>query len=126
MNWRQYVVLARGLARQPFEATRRSAVSRAYYGAFNSCRRWLEVNVTPIENRGAHEQVWMTFKLADRASADTLAKWQLLGNLGDALHLLRNQVDYEDRVPDLETRVDAAVGTAERILGLLTELEVAP
>jgi hypothetical protein len=124
VNWRQYVVLAKGLSRQPFEAARRSAASRAYYGAFNACRRWLEANVTPIDNRGAHEQVWMTFIAAERATADTRAKWKLVGNLGDSLHLLRNQADYDETVEELDARSQAAVGVAERILQLLPDLEV--
>lgn len=125
MNWRQYVVLAKGLSRQPFEGARRSAASRAYYGAFNLSRRWLEANVTPIDNRGAHEQVWMTFAAAERATPDTRAKWKLVGNLGDSLHRLRNQADYDDKVDDLDLRSEAAVGVAERILELLPQLEVA-
>jgi uncharacterized protein (UPF0332 family) len=125
VNWRQYVVLAKGLAKQPYEASRRSAASRAYYGAFNSCRHWLEANVTPIDNRGAHEQVWETFKTAERASDETRAKWRLVGNLGDSLHMLRNQADYDAQVQELEARAEKAVLTAERILQLLPELEVA-
>jgi hypothetical protein len=125
VNWRQYVILAKGLSRQPFESTRRSAASRAYYGAFNPCRRWLEDNVTPIDDRGAHAQVWMTFRSAERATADTRAKWRLVGNLGDSLHLLRNQVDYDDQVSELDARSHAAVEIAERILLLLPELSVA-
>lgn len=125
MNWRQYVVLAKGLSRQPFEGAWRSAAGRAYYGAFNPCRRWLEANVTPIDNRGAHEQVWMTFVAAERATPQTRTKWKLVGNLGDSLHRLRNQADYDDVVDDLDIRSQAAVGVAEQILELLPQLEVA-
>jgi hypothetical protein len=125
VNWRQYVVLAKGLSRQPFEGARRSAASRAYYGAFNPCRGWLEANVTPIDKRGAHEQVWMTFINAERATPETRAKWKLVGNLGDSLHLLRNQADYDDVVDDLDVRSQAAVSVAERILELLPDLKVA-
>lgn len=125
MNWRQYVILAKGLSRQPFESAKRSAASRAYYGAFNLCRRWLEANVTPIDDRGAHAQVWMTFKSAERATADTRARWRLVGHLGDSLQLLHNQVDYDDQVPELDARSEAAVAVAERILQLLPELRVA-
>ena len=81
--------------------------------------------MTPIDNRGAHEQVWMTFITAERATLETRAKWKLVGNLGDSLHLLRNQADYDDVVDDLDLRSQAAVGVAERILELLPELKVA-
>jgi len=123
--WDDYVVLGEGLARHPFEASKRSAVSRAYYGAFNRCRRWLETNVTPIDNRSAHQQVWETFKIADRASENTRSRWSQVGLLGGSLRSLRNQVDYDDSVPGLERHAPEAVITAERILALLDELEVA-
>jgi hypothetical protein len=125
VNWSAYVVLARGLAGHPFEASRRSAVSRAYYGAFNSSRRWLEANVTPIDNRTAHEQVWETFKTADRANQATRADWALIGGLGDSLRSLRNRADYDDEVAELDRLALGAVKTAERILELLPRLEVA-
>lgn len=125
MNWQLYVVLAKVLANQPFEAAERSAVSRSYYGAFNLSRRWLEANVTPIDNRRAHEQVWETFRTADFASDETRGTCRLIGRLGGALHLLRNQVDYDDRVDLADRSAQNAVRTAERILTLLPELRLA-
>jgi hypothetical protein len=125
MNWSAYLVLARGLAGHRFEASERTAVSRAYYGAFNLSRRWLEANVTPIDNRRAHEQVWETFRTADRATAGTTTKWELVGELGARLRVLRNRADYEDRALGPENQAPGAVGAAERIVALLEELEVA-
>lgn len=125
MNWADYLVLAKGLAGHPFEASKRSAVSRAYYGAFNGGRRWLEANVTPIDNRGAHGQVWGTFKAAEHASEATRSAWRLVGVLGDSLRALRNQADYDDGVPGLDLHAPYAVDTAERILALLGELRLA-
>ncbi|HEY2480361.1 MAG TPA: hypothetical protein VGI17_16730 [Solirubrobacterales bacterium] len=125
MNWPDYLVLAKGLAEHPFEASRRSAVSRAYYAVFNSCRRWLEANVTSIDNRGAHEQVWETFKRAEHANEPTRSTWRLIGTLGDSLRSLRNQADYDEGVADLDLRAPYAVGSAERIYALLGELELA-
>ena len=87
--WDEYLVLGKGLAAQPFEGAERSALSRAYYGAFNLSRRWLESNVTLIDNHRAHEQVWQTFSAADRATAGTRKKWLLIGSLGDSLRELR-------------------------------------
>jgi hypothetical protein len=123
--WAEYVALAQDLARHPDEASRRSAVSRAYYGAFNASRRWLEANVTSIENRAVHHGVWKTFKTTDSATDATRAKWKLVGELGGALRTLRNRADYDDGVPELEHLAPEGVATAERILRLLGELEVA-
>lgn len=124
MNWNAYVVLARGLAANRHEASERSAVSRAYYGAFNLSRRWLEANATPIDGRYAHEQVWETFKVADLAAPGGRANWQLLGGLGDSLRQLRNRADYDDTI-ELPGGAVGAVVTAERIIRLLGELETA-
>jgi uncharacterized protein (UPF0332 family) len=124
LNWEENLVLARGLAGQPFEVTERAAVSLAYYGVFNLARRWLEANVTPIDNRGAHQQVWQTFKTAERAGDESRVEWKLIGRLGDSLRQLRNQVDYDDHVEELQGRTLRALSTAERMLQLLAELEV--
>jgi hypothetical protein len=124
MNWEAYLVLARGLAGHRHEASERSAVSRAYYGAFNLSRRWLEANVTPIDRRYAHEQVWETFKVAGLATADNGDRWQLVGDLGNSLRRLRNQADYDDKV-NFPDGAEGAVATAERINRLLGELEIA-
>ena len=124
MNWDRYLLLAEGLAHQGFESADRSAVSRAYYAAFNISRRWLEANVTPIDNRGAHRQVWQAFAAADRATPSTREAWFLVGSLGNSLRVLRNQADYDDMVPDLNGRVPGALRDAERILTLLPELRM--
>jgi uncharacterized protein (UPF0332 family) len=125
MNWIDYVGLSRTLAAQGLEASERSAVSRAYYAAFNLSRRWLEVNVEPIPNRGAHERVWKAFSNAEGADAGTRRKWERVGALGGGLRTLRNQADYADEVPDLTSEASAAIDAAEEIIWLLGELELA-
>jgi hypothetical protein len=125
MNWGDYIVLGRGLVRHRSEAFKRSGVSRAYYGAFNLSRQWLEVNVTPIDNYKAHEQVWETFRAADGATPETEEMWRAVGALGNSLRRLRNQADYDAAVMGLEGESVRAIGSAERIVRLLRELEVA-
>jgi hypothetical protein len=125
MNWLDYVTLGRSLAGEGLEASERSAVSRAYYAAFNLSRRWLEVNVAPIDNRGAHERVWKAFRKAERANAVTRQKWERIGDLGGGLRTLRNRADYADDVPGLGSEALAAIDVAEEIIWLLGELELA-
>ncbi|MDX6654579.1 MAG: hypothetical protein QOH18_1289 [Solirubrobacterales bacterium] len=121
--WDDYILFAGGLAGERSEASQRSAISRAYYGAFNLARRWVEAHVEPIENRAAHKQVWKAFKRSERASESTRLKWKLVGDLGDTLRLLRNQADYADDLLDLDRHAPEAVARARRILTLLAELE---
>jgi hypothetical protein len=123
--WPEYIVLADDLATHGSEAAQRSAVSRAYYGAFNPARRWLEANVGPIGNRVAHRQVWDAFSASDLASEDTRDKWAVVGEIGERLRALRNYADYDDDMPDLDLRAPEAVIRAERILALLDQLEIA-
>jgi hypothetical protein len=123
MNWEDNLILARGLAKQRFEVAERAAVGRAYYGAFNLARRWLEANGTPIDNWRAHRQVWQAFRAADRADPERRDEWELIGRLGDSLHQFRNQVDYDDRVEELEGRTKGALVNAERIVQLLAGLD---
>lgn len=122
MNWEENLILARGLAKQPFEVAERAAVNLAYYGAFNLARRWLEANVTSIDSRNAHQQVWHTFKVAGGAGDESRRDWKLIGRLGDSLRQLRNQVAYDDHVQELESRTQPALSSAERILQLLAGL----
>jgi hypothetical protein len=121
--WAGYVTLAANLVDYEFESARRSAISRAYYGAFNSARRWLEANDVTIPDHRSHQEVWRTFRLAERAAPGTKEKWQAVGELGGQLRPLRNQADYVDVVPGLDRLAVRAVDSAERILALLDELE---
>lgn len=125
MNWDEYISFGGDVADDPSEAARRSAISRAYYGAFNLARRWIEEHVEPIENRAAHKQVWRAFKAPEQAAGSNRLKWKLVGDLGDTLRLLRNQADYADDLPDLDRRAPEAVAQARQILTLLGELELA-
>ena len=85
MIWDDFISFAGDTAEEPSEASQRSAISRAYYGAFNLSRRWVEAHVEPIENRAAHKQVWRAFKRPERASEGTRLKWKLVGDLGDTM-----------------------------------------
>jgi uncharacterized protein (UPF0332 family) len=124
-DWNEYLRIARNLAKGEIEAADRSAISRAYYGAFNLARRWLEAHDLPIEDHRAHGQVWKAFKVAVPATPDTREKWQEIGVLGGYLRQLRNLADYADEVPGVKSEAVKAVDTAERILGLLPELKLA-
>lgn len=125
MIWPEYIFLADHLAEDASEASKRSAISRAYYGAFNLARRWLETHVGPIGNRAVHKQIWNAFSDPGLASEDTRIKWQVVGEIGEVLRQLRNQADYDDDVPNLDLRAPEAVVRAQRIIALLPELELA-
>jgi hypothetical protein len=123
MIWADLIALARELLRQESEASKRSAINRAYYGAFNPARRRLEADGIRIENRGAHKRVWQQFTLAGYATPETKTAWQAVGDLGRGLSGLRNQADYADEFPGLDGQARSAVSSAEEIIELLPRLE---
>jgi uncharacterized protein (UPF0332 family) len=122
MIWVDFIRLAEELVRVEEEASRRSGISRAYYGVFNLARRWLEARGTKIEDRRAHGQVWLAFNRAAGAAPDSRRKWQEIGDLGGAMRRLRNQADYADHVSGLERLAVESVDSAKQILALLDEL----
>lgn len=124
MIWSEFIVLAEELARKDSAAARRSAVSRAYYGALNSSRIWVETNFGPIEHGSLHRRVWRTFTDAPRAAAGTRRDWAKVAELGHELRKLRNQADYAGDMPGLDRRAPEAVATAKQIIALLAELEL--
>jgi hypothetical protein len=125
VNWADYVVLAERLLGERHEASKRSAVSRAYYGALNVSRRWLEANVAPIDRHRMHAQVWELFETAGHASTGARKEFRYIGDLGKKLRVLRNRADYGDKFPDLDHHATEAVHAAKQILALLPELELA-
>jgi hypothetical protein len=125
VKWAEYVTLAERLVAEHRDASQRCAVSCAYYGAFNVCRRWLEANDTAIDRHRAHGQVWGCFETAGLASTQTGDGSKLVADLGNSLRRRRNRADYDDSFPDLDQQAVKAVRTARQILALLPELELA-
>jgi uncharacterized protein (UPF0332 family) len=106
-DWASYLVLARELAKQPDEASHRSAVSRAYYAIFNMARLLLEGEGTAITSTGrAHDDVWRALEAAGRGR-------RKLGADGKRLREMRRKADYDGVVPALEKVVADALATAD-------------
>jgi len=124
VNWLEYIVLAERLVGEGHEASQRSGVSRAYYGALNVSRGWLETNVAPIDGHRVHTQVWGFFGEAGQASTRTGGEWELVADLGKKRRALRNRADYAGNFPDLDHHATEAVHAAKQILVLLPELEL--
>ena len=118
-DWTSYLVLARELAKQPDEASRRTAVSRAYYAIFNKARLVLAGEGTVISSTGrAHDDVWRALEAAGRGR-------RRLGAEGKRLREMRRKADYDGAVPALEKVTADALATAES-LNRLVDAEVAP
>jgi uncharacterized protein (UPF0332 family) len=95
-DWLHYTEIAHRLAESPFidyqEACYRSAISRAYYGAFCLCRdRAALKNYIPASETDlpTHKKVIQTYKGSPHK------KEKNLGRTLDELRRLRNRADYE-------------------------------
>lgn len=117
-DWTSYLVLAQTLAEQGDEASRRSAVSRAYYAVFNKARLLLEREGTVVSDTGrAHDDVWRTLERAGKGR-------RRLGAEGKRLREMRRKADYVHEVAALEKVTADALATAES-LNRLVDAEAA-
>jgi hypothetical protein len=90
-DWPDYLVLARRLAEADDDASRRTAVSRAYYAAFHVARRHVErahPEVVLPRHGAIHDVVWTTL---DRGTREERAAV----HGGRRLRHKRTVADYE-------------------------------
>ena len=116
-DWGTLIDLAEKLADPSDEARSRAAVSRAYYGAFNLSKRYLqrELSVTTVPDTGAaHHVVWKDMEARGKAL-------RRVGITGSRLKKARWQVDYDDSITRLADVVTTALGDAKNIRRLLQE-----
>lgn len=122
-NWREYLQLAEHWATLPEEGNQRSAVSRAYYAVFCSCRNWIrehrpEVSLT---NRGSvHQEVWKLFEYSGDKQLERI------GQTLKRLRRARNQADYDDEAQFLSQSINQSLQDAELIFNLLSQLKPLP
>ena len=114
-DWSEYLRLARELADQRGDdAAMRTAISRAYYAAFNIASRHKAAEEARSSQAGPHQAVWRLLKQSGNSS------WRRAGNMGLRFMEIRQMVDYIDMVPALPWESRKALGTAETILHLLS------
>lgn len=117
-DWHGFLQVAEDLAARNDEAGLRSAISRAYYGAFCSARNHLRdhegVHIT--KTGAGHRIVWDEFEASPDGDRRQIAK------LGVRLRRSRNKADYDDEVNRLADLADDAIADAEQVLELLQQL----
>jgi uncharacterized protein (UPF0332 family) len=118
-DWKDFLTLASDLAPKLDEASKRTAISRAYYCVFNLAIARAELRLGPRPKRTpSHQWCWEQYKKTDDL---TCAK---IGNLGDRLKRLRVDADYEARSdPRLDDNVARALVDAREFLEQLARLD---
>lgn len=119
-EWRQFLRVAKDLASAPDadEATRRTAIGRAYYACFNLARLYLVAanRMPPLQRRDVHEYVWQQF------SSSLNALELKVGQTGFRLRSYRNRADYDRMFPNLARDIDNMMGQAEQLVDTLDRL----
>ena len=123
MTGDEFINLAGKLATSADEAAHRSAVSRAYYGAFHLASAYLdEIERSVPRNSNAHVQI--ARKLQSAGQADAIRAGSLLGDL----HSDRIKADY--RLDDVRAGTSAfariCVETAHEIRSALSACRTEP
>lgn len=117
-NWREFLALAEDLSQRNDEASRRTAVSRSYYYVYHLARKRLEDNSFPfVRNESMHRQVWEKFE------RDPDPRCKKLYQLANILRDKRNQADYEQTFPRIESEVAAILKQARQFESALIALE---
>jgi uncharacterized protein (UPF0332 family) len=119
-DWKEFLVLARALSKNPDEASLRSAVSRAYYCAFNIAMARAEENgYRPKGDAtgGMHDLLWQLYG----RNQDVIC--QEISLLGPRMKWRRVKADYKpifSNRPSEEAQY--AIDDADKCLNLLSRL----
>jgi uncharacterized protein (UPF0332 family) len=119
----EFLVLAVELVAAGSEARRRTAVSRAYYGAFHSAKELLTAaGITLPDTAEAHRKMQMCLKESRVEDAR---------RAGDKLELLRgqrNRADCDLRTADFQRKetAESLLGVTQNLVAVLGTLRVEP
>lgn len=115
-NWNNYLGLAQKLAQNEDEESKRSAISRAYYGAFNITRKHLESKGLAIKGKDkVHYAVWNgMYQLSHEE--------RKISVIGDRLRVKRTKVDYDNNINDINKLTQAALLEAQEITNKINKL----
>ncbi|MEO8905502.1 MAG: HEPN domain-containing protein [Polyangiaceae bacterium] len=111
--------MAEKLAADGGDSQLRSAISRAYYSAFNTARQFLQRESISVPKDGqAHDFVWKQLKQPGRTRLLLGA-----GNNGERLKARRTKADYRDEFTGLESESKQAIDEARQILKALAPVD---
>ena len=114
MNGRDFLTLAQTLATSGTEAAWRSAISRAYYGAFHVARELLE-NLRFVVPRGDQAHAYLWLRLYNCGDPQ-------VGRAGSELNQLRgerNRADYDLHRPISSAVAASQAQAADRVIQIL-------
>jgi hypothetical protein len=96
-DWNHYLTLAQELGKRPDDASKRTAISRAYYAVFNTAsNRPTVLAYTFTKGEGSHERVWSLY------GRNTNQECRDIARIAGRLKGKRVRADYKpnDRICD--------------------------
>jgi hypothetical protein len=109
-DWNAYFVLAEELAKRDDEASKRTAISRAYYSAFHDAMARAETTCGPKDGGNSHDWCWNRYLYTDHENC------KKVGIEGNRLKGKRVWADYNaEPQKRLADYVTAALDTAQRL-----------
>jgi len=110
-DWGLYLQLARELGGRPDDASKRTAVSRAYYSAYHAANDFLKANgIATDAARGSHVRVWRVYVKSSKPECVRIGV--------DGLRLKDARVDADYR-PDKQfsdSRIQRCLQDSERVI----------
>lgn len=108
-DWNEYLRAAKELEKENSECSKRIAISRAYYAAFNiTKRKRIYADSENFNGAGSHNKMWeMAFpddsEMRIRDDALTLKDWRV-------------EADYKNNIYDVDRQAKLAIMLAEKII----------
>ncbi|MBD8088160.1 HEPN domain-containing protein [Limosilactobacillus sp. c11Ua_112_M] len=113
-NWKDYLCSAKQLAKKTDECSKRMAISRAYYAAFNYTKH-KRIYGTEFSGSKSHEDMW---REAFRDESESRI-------FDDALTLkdFRVHVDYRSSSHNISNECEKSLKIAEKIINFVDQVD---
>ena len=122
-DWTNFQILAEELATKNDEASKRSAISRAYYCVFNLAFARAESTAGAFPGGGDSSHRWCWEKYQDTASSTRDPMASALWLAGDRMKRRRIKADYKDDFPRLDDNVKWTIQDAREFRTHLAALD---
>jgi uncharacterized protein (UPF0332 family) len=108
-DWNDFLTLAEELARRGDEASKRSAISRAYYAVYHRALARVVQRSGPCpQGQASHTWCWSKYQATNDLSCKEL------GNAGSRMKRRRQAADYNDNIPRLDDQVQDMLEDARK------------
>jgi len=121
-DWTNFLHLAEELATRADEASKRTAISRAYYFVFHVAFSRAELTAGPFQvGEGSHRWCWDKYATTYVRTRDKICNELWLA--GDRIKRRRIKADYKEDLPRLDDEVIWTLEEAHQFIANLADLD---